>query len=1441
MSLSVQNESVNSNVAHVTDTNQTTAEQPTKELNAYRGVNLNEVSQLMTSLAQSQGRVPPQISDKQQTLSRYLDSINKKEFKENPKTETGSEGQKLNRFISRFVGNFKNVNEEIGNALKQSAVSNQSGDKLAAEISRNIANMPKILQEGSSAGKALLEFVAQAAIAKVEPQKLTGFWQQQVANSNLSIVSSATPREQQEISRVLSDAVKFIYANQSKALQENSGDSLLKSLTQMTSSSSSVTTEATNTKNSTYLNIFQQLASNTSATKGTQSTSEISADMLEKINLIITKAARIAIESKLIEPPIEKINETIETEDFSLQDLKFVKDLIDKASAAPAKPQVFTKAQLQSISSDNLAGKTVQDPVKKLSADELNAEIEKQLEVLKTSSDITKIQEVLKKINDLKQQQISGPKAEVSKSQDHVESKTNNDPKGTTVSTTANNANTGTVTKQDSFTKDLMASLNLTQGIKEEPQKSEGTNKSPSKELNSDIYRELLHKAQTQPQHKAENTKSIALEQPQVIATNSKPLSNSPIEKENATNVVQDKSNTNVVQTTKDAPSQLKTETTPSQIKPDVTSQQIKSENILQKVKPEASQQVASKETFAQTIPQAKNEATLNQPAVQKENVLQPQVKDNVNAQVKAAPSQQATPKDTIAQNIPQPKNEATLNQPAVQKENVQQPQVKDNVNAQVKTETSQQPTPKETFTQSIPQVKPEISKQSAPKESISQSAPQVKAETSLRETSIQKENIQQALPKNDVAIQTKTDNASQLKAELSQKTPLRDSISQNPQQIQRDVQGSSYSQTKNDALSNSYLNSQGTNSKAPISNQSSTTNTVTTLNERTNTELQSKINNQNNAVTEKNNSWQNTNNTQNISSGNILGSTNTRTLNNNIPNIQPQVGTNNTPIMEDNSFVGKTVEEALREEEENIKNSTSSQQTTTSKTSADSTSVTSARNIVAAWQNSIVKGKTNNTSTEATNNNISNKVNTENNQVSQTATTTPESREKTSTSAPTDFRDLLKSVQDRNNVASTTLDSIRTKVQGSQEGNIPLSSQPLVRSSDAEPATKSQLQTQTQTPSTSTTNRTDLKIDNQRVDGESSNQDVVNEKVSIFKKISGFFSQSTNHENKPTTTTSSNTTNSTSSSTLNQAKPTNITDTQNQIPAVPKGVNQFRNLQAAAVAENTSLATVIDAVATDLNKIMEDINNPTLPHNFQPIAKSIGAIFSQSLASTPAIMQWLNYVESPLSGNNIFSKGLKAWATLLVTLRLKQFGLDVADGKESKATLQTWQNNTNIDDSEQWPQRFLQNIANHTEQLHSNQENRNDPTWASYIPLPTPQENIKENGMGFKRRKRENQTDAIDMNFYFEIKGLGAIGIKASYASPDISIKATAETYEGYSKLRETLHLLEERLSELNYNCKDFKCTKGTVLHPLATENSSSSSNYVDSISGNDGLNLRI
>ena len=373
---------------------------------SYLGVSLQEVRTLMASLAQSQGRVPQQLADRQQKLSRHLESIEKRSAKVSGETG-GKAGGQLSSLITRIVGKYPEVNQELSAALAREQLSSQSGDRLAAEVSRNIANMPAVLQKDTSAGRALLEFVAQAAVAKLDEKQLSDSWRQQIAENSLAVVKNSTPREQQEVSRVLDDSVKFIYRNQSDAarseqisMQEAGGarvrlPAALEGGAPTGKAAEAGATgkmaEAGATGQITYLKMFSQ----TAAVKGD---SEVSAAMLQKINSIIVKAAQLAVSSNLIEPPEETLSQIIEEEDFSLEDLKFVNNLITKAaSGAGSSGQVMSKAALMHAGAQAAEAAPPTE-------EELNAEIRRHMDTIHTSGDLKTIETALQKINELNRQ-----------------------------------------------------------------------------------------------------------------------------------------------------------------------------------------------------------------------------------------------------------------------------------------------------------------------------------------------------------------------------------------------------------------------------------------------------------------------------------------------------------------------------------------------------------------------------------------------------------------------------------------------------------------------------------------------------------------------------------------------------------------------------------------------------------------------------------------------------------------------------------------------------------------------------------------------------------------------------------------------------------------------------------------------------------------------------
>ena len=299
-------------------------------------------------------------------------------------------------------------------------------------------------------------------------------------------------------------------------------------------------------------------------------------------------------------------------------------------------------------------------------------------------------------------------------------------------------------------------------------------------------------------------------------------------------------------------------------------------------------------------------------------------------------------------------------------------------------------------------------------------------------------------------------------------------------------------------------------------------------------------------------------------------------------------------------------------------------------------------------------------------------------------------------------------------------------------------------------------------------------------------------EKRGLFRKIAGLFTRS------------------------ESAAAARPADSPQQRPAV-----QLETPVTAKPVETGTVSPVKTQITdTGLNQIMQDFADPSIPDNMKRNARNIEQMFNASLADTPSLLQWLNYMDNPLSGNSSMSKGLRAWASMLVAVRLKQFGINVEEELRSPRgkMLKLLQDGADVGDSEQWPQKMLDNLTRHLDTLHNSaQQTRNEGNvWPFYLPLPTPKENRRENCMLLKRSKsEEGQDHGLDLNFYFEIAPFGSIGIKVNYNSPDLKLRATAESYDGYSRLRETLHLLQKRFSELGLNSSDFECRRGSVKHP--------------------------
>ena len=1244
---------------------------------SYLGVNIQDVKTLLASLAQSQGRVPQAVSDKQQKLSRHLESIEKRNAK--PVKETGGEssGRLLSSLITRIIGKYPEINREISNALVKEDLSSQSGDKLSAEISRNIANMPKLLQSDTTAGKALLEFVAQAVVAKLDEKTLSENWKKQIGDNNLTVIKNTNPREQQEISRVLDDSVKFIYKNQSGQLKANTGVSLLNSLTgnvpgEIRSSTQNIQVRPTDPSKVTYLNMFTQIAN-------TKSNPEVTTELLQKINNIIIKAAQIAIESNLIEPPTDKLSQIIEEEDFSLQDLKFVNNLITKAASGISN-QPVSKSVLIHSSELNLAQKSVSAAAKELTEGEINAEINRHMDVIHNSNDLKIIESTLQKINELNKQLA--------------------DLKARTVIAEA--------TKPDAVQK-----ANET-GIKTDSNdvltaKTETTADAKSSVLRSSqplsSLSEVDHFSKQNAAEKTDNSSGKLSDQIR-----------QGIQKQDSNQISQTKLNASTVD-------------------PDRISK------TDQQVMQGGRQPFTSGET--QQMPRQSSEpAALQQPARQAFTAgeapqMPRQSSDPAGLQ---QPSRQAFTSGEAPQ-VPRQSSETTgLNQPT----------------RQVFTSVESQQMPRQSS------------------ETTGLNQPTRLVFTSVEAQQMPRQSSEPAGLQQSARLSFASGEVPQMPRQSSEATALQQPAKQNLtsgdlQMPRQSSEATGLNQPARQVFTSGEAPQMQSQSNEPAAPQQ-----PAKLNLSSGESSQSIRQNQGNALSQRPSAETQQNDPVNRNSGDAIKSAQGSVAQESVPSAKNRT----LPPGSSDSDQQNSVDLRVRQQTD---------------------ARTDGRTVPAG---SVAKD-----------------------------IRTPSGNNQSDTGISSNER-MRESVSSKTDNAFAHGSSGTSRSDRYAETNVSISSQPLVGSQR-----RSEISKEANAVSQRQTNEGFEEISRSQTAKEDTAVSVEKqEKINIFRRITNFFNPS-GHRNQHQAK-SSETSGSSAATEVSSKRNQTSFSTVSEDPT-PKAIKQFKNIQSTIQTANPTNNSLSGIQNSGLSEMMTDLENENISSAFIPAARHISSIFSQSLASTPAILQWLNYVDNPLSGNNNFSRGLRAWATMLVTIRMKQFGMEASSPQNPQhKKLHDLQEKARVDDSEQWPQNFLKHLTEHIDKMHQNQMQRNDPLWTNYVPLPTPPQNVKENCMSFSRKKSEGKKDSLELSFYFEIKNLGPVGIKVNYAKPDISVKATAETYEGYSKVRETMHFLEDRFKQLNLNCHDFNCTKGTVSHPNPAEENSKTVSMENS---GDGLNLRI
>lgn len=241
---------------------------------------------------------------------------------------------------------------------------------------------------------------------------------------------------------------------------------------------------------------------------------------------------------------------------------------------------------------------------------------------------------------------------------------------------------------------------------------------------------------------------------------------------------------------------------------------------------------------------------------------------------------------------------------------------------------------------------------------------------------------------------------------------------------------------------------------------------------------------------------------------------------------------------------------------------------------------------------------------------------------------------------------------------------------------------------------------------------------------------------------------------------------------------------------------------------------------ADEIGALLQDTGSAadSLPRAVKTAAQVLNRELTAPLDSMPAVMQWLSFTQNPLSSAAPQGTAFQQWAILLLTIRMRQLGTEPKIGKHC-IRFRDMVQDLGINDNDAWPSKMLDSVLSQADRFQQagsvNQENGGLPL---YFPLPTPEKNQRENAVSCGFTHDENGKPGFDLNFYFEIKDLGPVQIKAHVSMPEVSVTAVTDNRNSYARVSQTLGLLKSRLDDLGLKTGDFQTVSGSIRHPKDT-----------------------
>ncbi len=251
---------------------------------------------------------------------------------------------------------------------------------------------------------------------------------------------------------------------------------------------------------------------------------------------------------------------------------------------------------------------------------------------------------------------------------------------------------------------------------------------------------------------------------------------------------------------------------------------------------------------------------------------------------------------------------------------------------------------------------------------------------------------------------------------------------------------------------------------------------------------------------------------------------------------------------------------------------------------------------------------------------------------------------------------------------------------------------------------------------------------------------------------------------------------------------------------------NAVQKTQSIAASEVSlkvpSMNTPFDVYLKSLSAVASD---STLAESIKKEALELKNKLLSPLSDLTAADSWLSFVTGPMSPQSPRAIALQQWAFLLLCLRFKQLGKNVA-GFLKKKNLSSLDDALDAladtsDDVKKRLEKLCSESLEQISRLQKRDENTH-PLLNRPLPLPPSYDGGKEGALMI-RKSEDEQKNVWHLTFQFDLKALGAIEIKAVAAFPEIRLSFATETLEGLKAVQNHSVELAQTLENLGFEPK--------------------------------------